>query len=100
MRDPRGRQGKERDMNYVLIRHKVADFTQWKAVFDAHRGTRQDAGLKEKYVLRGVQNLNEVVILLEAEDLQKARAFMDSADLREVMDKAGVLGKPDVYFLQ
>ncbi len=39
-------------------------------------------------------------MLLEAEDLQKARAFVDSADLREVMDKAGVLDKPDVYFLQ
>jgi hypothetical protein len=87
-------------MNYVLIRHKVADFARWKTVFDAHRVTRQEAGLKERYVLRGVQNLNEVVILLEAEDLQKARAFVDSADLREVMEKAGVLGKPDVCFLQ
>ena len=87
-------------MNYVLIRHKVADFTKWKTIFDAHRGVRQEAGLKERYLLRGVENLNEVVILLEAEDLQKARAFMDSADLREVMKKAGVLGKPDVYFLQ
>ena len=84
----------------MLICHKVADFTRWKTVFDAHRVTRQEAGLKERYVLRGVQDLNEVVILLEAEDLQKARAFMDSADLRKVMEKAGVLDKPDVYFLQ
>jgi hypothetical protein len=87
-------------MNYVLIRHKVADFTKWKTIFDAHRGARQGAGLKEKYLLRDVLNLNEVVILLEAEDLQKARVFVDSADLREVMEKAGVLGKPDVHFLQ
>lgn len=87
-------------MNYVLIRHKVADFTKWKTIFDAHRGVRQSAGLKEKYLLRDVQDLNEVVLLFEAEDLQKARAFMDSADLREVMKKAGVLDPPDVSFLQ
>jgi hypothetical protein len=87
-------------MNYVLIRHKVADFTKWKTIFDAHRGARQDAGLKEKYLLRDVLDLNEVVLLFEAEDLQKARSFMDSADLREVMKKAGVLDEPDVTFLQ
>jgi hypothetical protein len=87
-------------MNYVLIRHKVADFTKWKTIFDAHRGTRQEAGLKERYLLRDVEDLNEVVLLFEAEDLQKARSFMDSADLREVMEKAGVLDPPDVSFLQ
>ena len=87
-------------MNYVLIRHKVADFTKWKTIFDAHRGVRQEAGLKEKYLLRDVLDLNGVVILFEATDLQKARSFMDSADLREVMKKAGVLGKPEVSFLQ
>lgn len=32
--------------------------------------------------------------------IRQARSFMDSADFREVMKKAGVLDQPDVYFLQ
>jgi hypothetical protein len=37
--------------------------------------------------------------LFEAEDLQKAQAFSESSDLREAMQKAGVVGQPDILFL-
>ena len=39
-------------MTYFLVRHKVADFSKWKPVYDAHLGARQKAGLEEKYLLR------------------------------------------------
>jgi len=31
--------------------------------------------------------------------LNRAKAFAESADLRETMQKLGVLDKPDIYFL-
>ena len=34
------------------------------------------------------------------EDLDKAKAFTASDDLRQAMEKAGVIVKPDVYFLK
>jgi hypothetical protein len=37
--------------------------------------------------------------LFEAEDVQKAREFGNSSDLREAMQRAGVVDKPDIYFL-
>jgi hypothetical protein len=37
--------------------------------------------------------------LFEAEDLQKAKEFGASAGLREAMQNAGVVDKPDIYFL-
>jgi hypothetical protein len=40
-----------------------------------------------------------VILLFEAEDDQKAREFSSSSDLRETMQKAGVVDKPDIYFL-
>jgi hypothetical protein len=40
-----------------------------------------------------------VVLLFAAEDLKKAQAFAASSDLREAMQRAGVIEKPDVYFL-
>jgi len=86
-------------MPYVLVRHKVSDFSKWKAAYDAHLPARQGAALKEEHLLRNTDDQNEVVLLFEAKDLQKAREFASSADLREAMQKAGVADKPDIYFL-
>lgn len=85
--------------SYLLIRHKVRDFNTWKAGFDAHAPKRTEAGLTEKYLLRSAGDPNEVVALFEATDLNRARAFSESADLRQKMEQAGVVDKPDIYFL-
>jgi hypothetical protein len=37
--------------------------------------------------------------LFEAEDLKKAQVFTESSELREAMQKAGVVGQPDILFL-
>jgi hypothetical protein len=52
-----------------------------------------------KYLLRGADDNNEVVLLFEAQDLNRAKAFTASADLREKMQEVGVIDKPDIYFL-
>ena len=85
--------------SFMLIRHKVRDFPEWKRGYDAHLPKRAEAGLIEKHLLRGAHDSNEVVILFEAEDLSRAKAFAESADLRETMQKVGVLDKPDISFL-
>ena len=84
---------------FVLVRHKVRDFSEWKRGYDAHRPKRAEAGLTEKHLLRGANDSNEVVLLFQARDLNRAKAFTASADLRETMQKFGVLDKPDIYFL-
>ncbi len=85
--------------HYMLVRHKVRDFSKWKPGYDAHLSKRVEAGLTEKYLLRGADDSNEVVLLFEAQDLKRAKAFAESPDLRETMQKVGVLDKPDIYFL-
>lgn len=42
---------------------------------------------------------NEIVILFEWDSLEKARKFAQSEDLRKTMQRAGVIDKPDLYFL-
>ena len=86
-------------MTHILVRHKVADFAKWKPVYDGHHAARQNAGLREKSLLRSIDNPNEVILLFEAEDLKRAQAFTESSELREAMQKAGVVGKPDILFL-
>jgi heme-degrading monooxygenase HmoA len=87
-------------MIHMLVRHKVADFAKWKPVYDAHASARQKAGLKEEHLFRNADDPNEVILLFSAEDIDKAKAFAASDDLREAMQRAGVSDKPDVYFLK
>lgn len=87
-------------MTYLMVRHKIADFGEWKPVYDAHAPARAKAGLKEEHLFRNMDNPDEIVLLFSAEDLGKAKAFAGSADLREAMQKAGVTDKPDLHFLQ
>ncbi len=86
-------------LNHMLVRHTVKDFTSWKRIYDDHLPKRNEAGLTEKYLLRGTENPNEVIILFESRDIVRAKKFAESADLRETMEKAGVIDKPDIYFL-
>ena len=87
-------------MPYLLIRHKVADYAKWKRAFDAHGATRRSGGSKGGRLFRNAKNPKEVLILLRWSALRKARQFAKSTDLRRVMKRAGVRGKPDVYFLE
>jgi hypothetical protein len=85
-------------VTYLLAIHKVADFTKWKMGYGDSLPTRQKAGLKEKYLLRSIDDPNEVILLHEAEDIQKVKEFTSSPDLRERMQQSGVLGEPTGTF--
>ena len=85
--------------NYMLVHHKVEDFSAWKRGYDAHQPKRVEAGLAERYILQGTDDPDEVTVLFEADDLDRAKAFVASADLRQTMAKAGVTDQPDISYL-
>ena len=86
-------------MAFMLVRSKVRDFKTWKPAYDAHQPARDAAGLTEKYLLRNSDDPNEIVLLFEAQDLNRAKTFAASTDLRDRMQESGVVDKPDIYFL-
>jgi hypothetical protein len=86
-------------MPFMLVRSKVRDFKTWKPAYDAHLAARDDAGLTEQFLLRNADDANEIIILFEVPDLNRAKTFAASADLREKMQESGVVDKPDIYFL-
>ncbi len=86
-------------MAYVLVHHRVGNFDTWRGFFDGDSDARKRAGLKDVRVLQSSTDPQDLFILMEASDLKKAQEFASSDDLRETMQKAGVMGKPEVYFL-
>jgi len=87
-------------MPYLLIHHKVENFDTWKSAYDEHRDARDKAGLTELHLLRNAADRNDVVILFQAKDLERARTFAGSNDLRTAMQKAGVVGPPELIELE
>jgi hypothetical protein len=78
----------------------VQDFQRWKVFYDDDLSRRQQAGVKEVHLWHADQDPNDVTLLFEASDLPKAKAFAESADLRQTMTKAGVMGNVDMAFLK
>lgn len=87
-------------MPAMLIRHGVADFTLWRPFFDEHGTTRRANGSSGGRIFRSADDGNEVLILLEWDDLARARLFADSDDLRETLAAAGVTDQPEIWFLE
>ncbi|OGM11216.1 hypothetical protein A2Z22_00665 [Candidatus Woesebacteria bacterium RBG_16_34_12] len=87
-------------MPHVLIRHKVKDYKKWKSVFDEHIDFRKAGGEKGGQVFRNIDNTSEVITVLKWDTIEKARKFIESVDLKKAMEKAGVDGKPEIYFLE
>ena len=89
----------ELPMPCLLIRHHVSDFDRWKAVFDDHGITRRANGSRGGRLFRNVADPDELLVLLEWDDLERARLFLDSDDVRVAMTLAGVSDRPDIWFL-
>jgi hypothetical protein len=86
-------------MPSLVIRHKVTDYATWKLLFDAHGVARRANGSRGGRIFQNAADPNEVVALFEWDDLDRARLFAQSDDLRETMARAGVVDQLDVWFL-
>jgi hypothetical protein len=78
--------------------HKVKDWDAWKKEFDDHKQVRADAGLIDRALGHAVDDPKHVGIVFAVTDMAKAKAFLQSADLKDKMEKAGVEGRPTSFF--
>jgi hypothetical protein len=84
----------------MLVKHKVENFKRWKTLFDDHSDSRKKAGLTDLYVLRDVNDPENVFVICEVKNLAKAQDFINSKGLQDVLKKSGVVDMPAVYFLK
>ena len=86
-------------MSLIMLSHKVADFDKWLEAFNAHLAMRQEAGLSGERVFHTADDPNMVHILMNVSDMDKFNAFTQSDDLKQIMQKAGVLEEPKLTIL-
>jgi len=83
-------------MPFSIVRLTVRDYAQWKTVFNEAAELRKSYGSRGVRVSRNADNPNELVLLAEYADLERARQLFQSAEFREATQRAGVTAPPDV----
>ncbi len=86
-------------MPYVLVRFTVEDLAKWKPVFEEAAALRKSFGSMGVRAFSKADSPNEVAILGEYEDAEKARQMFQSQEFRDATKRAGVIGAPEVSFL-
>jgi len=86
-------------MIYVLVRLTVEDLAKWKPVFEEASSLRKSFGSRGVRAFSNADDPNEVVILGEYADKEKAMQMFQSQEFRAATARAGVKGPPEVSFL-
>lgn len=85
---------------YMVTKHQVRDYAQWKKVFDESRSIVEPYGLKNFEVCCDTRDPNTLYIVHEFTDESRVRQLLESPELKQVMERAGVIGPPEVMFME
>jgi hypothetical protein len=89
----------ESAMIQVLVHHEVADYKSWRSVFDESLDFRHDGGECSCRIFRKAGNPNDLTLLFDWEDMERAKRYMTSDEPRKKMKEAGVVGAPEIHYL-
>jgi hypothetical protein len=85
-------------MATMIVKHRVADFGQWKQVFNELHDARMRHGWTHHEIFRDAADPQTVVIVNHMKDLNQAKAYGSSDELKAGMQRAGVISAPEILF--
>jgi antibiotic biosynthesis monooxygenase (ABM) superfamily enzyme len=83
----------------VLVRLKARDYDEWRRVFEDGVDTRKQYGCTGVHLFRNSEDGNEVIFNMQFDTEENARRFLSSEIRQQNTERAGVVGEPDVWFL-
>jgi hypothetical protein len=83
----------------LFVRHNVADYDAWRKVYDEFDNERRPMGVTDDAVFQSVDDPNDVTLWHDFAGADEARAFDSSEALRSAMQRAGVQGEPEIWFV-
>ena len=84
----------------LLVRHTVADYAAWRAVYDEVDSLRATHGCTAQRVLQLPGDPNDVVAIHEFPTVDQARSFTEDPALKEAMGRGGVAGPPRIEIFE
>jgi hypothetical protein len=76
----------------MTIKHKVTSYAKWKLAHDSGDSARLAVGMHNYVIARGVDDSNIVFIAMHIDSVEKAKAFANNPNMKDMMQKAGVIG--------
>jgi len=84
----------------LVVRHSVADYAAWRAVYDQVDAIRAEHGCTGQRVLRLPTDANEVFITHEFPSVAQAEAFHHDPNFGAAMKRAGVTSAPRIEIFE
>ncbi len=85
-------------MPYSLSRVKIDDYVKFKSGFDEASALRRAYGAKGAKLFRDVDDPDDITLLVEWDNFEDARKFLQAEEVREALKRAGVI-KAEFYLL-
>jgi len=84
----------------MIVKHDVKDYGTWKRVYDDFAQKRKQLGVKGASVYQFEDSPNTLIVTHQFKDLNSAKSFAGSEELKSTMAKAGVNGHPEIWFTE
>jgi heme-degrading monooxygenase HmoA len=75
-------------MAFVLIEHRVGDFEKFRSIYLDDASRREQLGSRGGVVYRVADDPDNVIVVLEWETVEQARAFAGSLELDQALEWA------------
>lgn len=85
-------------MEKVFVRHTVKDFEKWIEVFHSVEQMRRDNGELGYEIFATEDDPNHLLASFDWDELEHAKNFFASEDLKAKMDEAGVSMSPQIFY--
>jgi hypothetical protein len=77
----------------------IGDYAKWRSIFNKNKSLRDGAGLRNERVYRDADNPLELIVWSETSNIVKARKALDTPEVRNAMQEAGVVGLAKIHVL-
>ena len=87
-------------MGLAVLITKVKDYDKWEPTIMEDIPLLKANGAISASILRDIDDPNRIIVTTEFENLEHAKKFSESDELHDRMQAGGVIGKPEIYFVE
>ena len=81
----------------LFVRHRVVDYAAWRRAYDDFGAVQKAKGVRSEAVYQAADDPNDVTITHDFASIREAQSFLASEELRQAVERAGVVGEPTVW---
>jgi len=77
----------------MVVEHRVKNFDHWRPYFVQDGKRQKKAKISKWSIMRSIEDPNDVIVVAECSDLEKAKEIYSDPEVGKITKKAGVVGK-------